>query len=328
LKIEDLTTVLRTAGEAQRLRILALCADDDLSVSELTKILGLSQPSVSRHLRSLSDTGLLQRHQEGSWAYFHFPRAGTAAEIARLLVGWMDENCPLLVRDRRRLEDIRQERATRSERYFRDNAQRWDQIRALYVEEERIEAAIGNLTDGLSIGKMLDIGTGTGRMLQLFANQVQEAVGIDLSHNMLSFARVNLSQPQFSRCSVRHSDMYSLPFDTPSFDLITLHMVLHFADRPQDVIAEAARVIMTDGHLLIVGFAPHDRQELIEKHAHLRLGVDTDEVNSWALTHDFTIIKSLTLPEGQLTVNLWLLRKNRPQRLTTDNPTQTSREVG
>ncbi len=310
MALDRIATVFRTAGEPHRLRILALCASGDLSASELTRILGLSQPSMSRHLRLLCDAGLLQRHQEGNWAFFHFPTAGTVANIAHYVVSCLDPNDSLVMRDRRRLLEIQAERAAKSQIYFRENAQRWDQIRALHVEERQVESTIRALTDGLTIRNLIDIGTGTGRMLQLFADRASEAIGIDRSPDMLSIARVNLSEPRFSHCSVRHGDMYSLPFDLPRFDLATLHMVLHFAEKPQDVIAEAARVVQANGHLLIVDFAPHSQHQLLEEHAHLRLGFDTDEVETWAKCHDLKTVHLRTLAKARLAVNLWLLRKN------------------
>ncbi len=310
MKIEELATVLKAAGETHRLRILALCANGDLSVNELTRILGLSQPGVSRHLRSLCDARLLERRQEGSHAYFHFSGSGAAGEITQHLISALDANCSLVMRDKWRLEQIHNERAAKSRRYFRDNARRWDQIRALYVEEERVESEIRKLTESVSTGSMLDIGTGTGRMLQVFADRVRAGVGIDLSHNMLSVARVNLSQPEFAHCSVRQSDMYSLPFDAPVFDLITLHMVLHFAERPQEALAEAARVLIGGGHLLIVDFAPHALHELRDTHAHLRLGFDTSEVKNWAAEQNLSTVATRALPGESLTVNVWMLRNS------------------
>ncbi len=307
--LADLVTILRAAGESNRIRILTLCADCDLSAGELTRILGQSQPSISRHLRLLCDAGLLERHQEGSWAFFHLPTSGTVAKIVRFMVEQIEDDNPLVIRDRDRLDAIKRERRARSERYFNQNAARWDQIRTMHVDEKRVEAEIRNMVSTLQVKDLLDIGTGTGRMLQLCADQVQHAIGIDLSHDMLSVARVNLSEPNFNHCIVRHADMYGLPFGSPSFDLAILHMVLHFADQPWDVIGEASRVIRSGGHLLLVDFAPHDVQELREKHEHRRLGFRNKEIASWSKSHLLKISKAQSLPSKNLTVNIWLLCK-------------------
>jgi len=257
----------------------------------------------------LCDAGLLERHREGSWAFFHVPSSGRHAELTRFLIRCLDEKDPLLARDRQRLDEIRRERAARSERYFRENAARWDQVRALHVEEDRVEAAIHDLTGPVPICDLLDIGTGTGRMLQLFADRTRDAVGIDLSQDMLAVARVNLAKPRFSHCQVRRGDMYALPFAKTGFDLVTLHMVLHFADRPQDALGEAARVLRPGGHALIVDFAPHTMTELIKDHAHLRPGFCTSDIKVWGRMHDLVIAKQHELLGTPLTVMLWMLQK-------------------
>ncbi len=307
--LDALANMLRTAGEPHRLRLLALCAQGDLSVSELTQILGISQPGVSRHLRLLCEAGLLERHQEGSWAFFHVPTSGRQADLARFLIQYLDTDDPLLTRDRQRLMAIRQDRAARSERYFRDNAARWNQVRVLHVEEDRVETAIRALTETLSVRDLLDVGTGTGRILQLLADQAEAAVGIDLSPDMLAVARVNLAKPRYAHCSVRRGNMYTLPFAAPGFDLATLHMVLHFADRPQDVLEEVARVLHPGGHVLIIDFAPHTMATLLEDHAHLRSGFRTADIEAWGYRHGLAMTTHDSLPGNPLTVMLWMLQK-------------------
>ena len=308
--LDHLVAVLRAAGEPNRLRILSLCAEGDLSVSELTRILGQSQPGVSRHLRLLCEAGLLERYQEGSWAFFHLPTGGQEADIARFLVARVDGDDPLIVRDRRRLGEIKQERAARSETYFRENAARWDQIRALHVDDAEVESVLRALVADQPIDTLLDIGTGTGRMLRVLGDRAREAIGIDRSRDMLAIARANLSDAVHGNCSVRQGDMYDLPFDAPDFDMIVLHMVLHFADRPQDVIGEAARVLRPGGCFAVVDFAPHDLEALRDEHAHHRLGFRSEEIAAWAGQHGLTATDVRTLPGDRLTVNIWMLRKD------------------
>ncbi|MBO6782334.1 MAG: ArsR family transcriptional regulator [Alphaproteobacteria bacterium] len=308
--MDDLVAVLRAAGEPNRLRILALCSDGDLSVSELTRILGQSQPGVSRHLRLLCEAGLLERHQEGSWAFFHLPATGPCADIARFLVARVDENDAMIARDRRRLAEIKQERAARSEAYFRQNAAQWDRIRALHVDEVEVEAAVRDLVGTASVEALLDVGTGTGRMLHVLADSAQVAIGVDRSRDMLAVARANLSDARFGNCSVRQGDMYDLPFDAPAFDLVVLHMVLHFADRPRDAIGEAARVTRPGGHVLVVDFAPHDMEALRDEHAHRRLGFRSEEIETWSQVHGLTVDATRSLPGERLTVTIWKLRRD------------------
>lgn len=307
--MDQVLAILRAAGEPNRLRILALCAQGDLTVSELTRILGQSQPSISRHLKLLCDAGLLERLQEGSWAFFHLASGTPTADILRSLVDEIDDADGLVARDRQRLGEIKDARASRAEAYFRQAAGSWDQIRALHVDEAVVEAAIQDLLVDETHDSLLDIGTGTGRMLQLLGNRVREAVGVDQSRDMLAVARTNLSEPQHRNCNVRQADMYQLPFNDRSFDLVILHMVLHFADEPGDAIREAARVLRPGGTFLVADFAPHTMEELRDDHAHRRLGFRTEEVGRWAADQDLETTDVRTLPGSSLNVTIWKTRR-------------------
>jgi len=307
--LDQLIAVLRAAGEPNRLRILALCAAGDLTVTELTRILGQSQPGVSRHLRLLCDAGLLERHQEGSWAFFHLPTRGQTARIARFLVEQIADDDSGVLRDRARLAEIRKERASHSDRYFRENAARWDQIRKLHVDETEVEQTLLRMLGAGPFDALLDIGTGTGRMLQVLGGIAREAIGVDQSRDMLSVARTNLDDHEHQNCSVRQADMYELPFVEKSFDLVVLHMVLHFAERPHDVLREAARVLRPGGQFLIVDFARHEMETLREAHAHRRLGFRTADINDWAAEAGLDSLEVRNLPGKQLTVRIWLLSR-------------------
>lgn len=307
--MEQILSILRAAGETTRLRILALCAQADLTVSELTRVLGQSQPGVSRHLKLLCDAGLLERYQEGSWAFFHLPASGQAGEIARLVIAELGDDDPVVTRDRQRFEAIKTERAERAEAYFRENARSWDRIRAMHVDEAVVEAAILSMIPDGPVDSLLDIGTGTGRMLQLFAGHAHEAVGVDRSRDMLAVARNGLSGERFRNCSVRQGDMYQLSCDDAAFDLILLHMVLHFADEPHEVVREAARVLRPGGEFVVVDFAPHEMEELRTDFAHRRLGFRSVEVEGWARAFGLDCEDVRLLPGDPLTVTIWRLRR-------------------
>lgn len=305
--VDQLITILRAAGESNRLRILALCAAGDITVSELTRILGQSQPGVSRHLKLLCDAGLLERHQEGNWAYFHLPTTGENARVARFLMDEIKDDDPLVQRDRRLFDDIKQDRAARADTYFRENAARWDRIRTLHVDEAEVETALCDMLGDGPADSLLDIGTGTGRMLQVLGGRVREAIGVDQSRDMLSVARSNLADMQYQNCNVRQADMYALPFADRSFDLVILHMVLHFAERPQDVVQEAARVLQPGGKFFVVDFARHEMEALRDEHAHLRLGFRNSDIQHWATRAGLDGLAHRDLPGEQLTVSIWEL---------------------
>ncbi|MFW6194972.1 MAG: ArsR/SmtB family transcription factor [Chloroflexota bacterium] len=303
--MEQLLGGLRAAGEPTRLRLLALCARAELTVTELTKVLGQSQPRVSRHLKLLCDAGLLTRFREGQWAFY---RISDDSPLARTIVELVPEDDPELSRDLERLEEIRLERAETAAQYFRENAERWDEIRSMYVPERDVERAMLDILKQEPISDLLDVGTGTGRILEIMAPHIKRGLGIDSSHEMLSMARVNLSKPGLEHCRVRHGDMYALPAQAQSMDAVVFHQVLHFTQNPQAAIAEAARVLRPGGRVMIVDFAPHSQEFLREQHAHRRLGLPHEEMEAWCERAGLTCELSAVLKGDPLTVNVWLAR--------------------
>ena len=276
-----LTATLKAAAEATRLRLLMLIAEAELTVTDLTAILRQSQPRLSRHLRLLAEAGLVQRHREGSWAFFRLGEHGGAADIARTLIARLDPNDPIIARDRERLSAVRASRAAAAQNYFRRHAAEWDRIRQLHVADAAVEAAVCAALDGVPIRSLLDLGTGTGRMLELFAGKIERGLGLDLSLDMLALAREHLDRPGFKHCSVRHGDIYDLPLPRDSFDVVIIHQVLHFLDDSGRAIREAARVLRPGGRLLVIDFAPHDMEFLRDEHAHRRLGFAAETVTQW-----------------------------------------------
>jgi ArsR family transcriptional regulator len=303
--MQTLLTALKATAEPTRLRLLALCAHADLTVSELTRILGQSQPRVSRHLKLLSDAGLLDRHREGSWAYFRLAPRGPGAELGRTLVDALPSDDPQLNLDLERLAAIKQARAAKAAAYFRENAARWDEIRSLYVDEKDVERVLLDLLPGEQIRDLLDVGTGTGRVLEHLAPHAEHAVGIDLSRDMLAVARANLDHAGLRNCELRHGDMYRLPLAPQSVDAVTLHQVLHFAESPATVIAEAARVLRPQGRLIVADFLAHEIEDLREAHAHRWLGFRSDDVQGWFRTAGLEPGDPVYLAGEPLTVVVW-----------------------
>lgn len=300
---------LRAAAEPTRLRLLLLCAQGELSVGELVGILGQSQPRVSRHLKLLCDAGLLDRFRDGAFVFYRPARRGPGAELARLLLGMIPETDPVAALDRERLAALKRARAEAASAYFRANAERWGRIRSLYVAEREVEAALTALLPAEGIADFLDVGTGTGRMLELFGPRVEHAVGVDLSREMLAVARANLERAGLGNCSLRQGDMYQLPLPSEIFDAAVFHQVLHYAEDPARAIREAGRVLKPGGRLVIVDFAPHELESLRTEHAHRRLGFADDEVVQWCEEASFDPGPIAHLPGEPLTVTLWSARR-------------------
>src|SRR5947208_1912622 len=273
LSFAGLTGSLKAAGEATRLRILALLAEAELTVSDLTEILRQSQPRLSRHLRLLVEASLVERFREGSWAFFRLGERGGPADLARVMIGRLKADDSIVVRDRERLATVRAARAAAAQNYFRRHAAQWDRIRRLHVADAAVEDAIRAALADKPIRSLLDLGTGTGRMLEPFGPEIERGLGLDLSLDMLALARARLDRAGLKHCSVRHGDIYDLALPRDSFDVVIIHQVLHFLDDSARAIAEAARVLRPGGRLLVVDFAPHDLEFLREEHAHRRLGL-------------------------------------------------------
>ena len=325
LGFSALTATLKAAAEATRLRLLMLIAEAELTVTDLTAILRQSQPRLSRHLRLLAEAGLVERHREGSWAFFRLGERGVAADIARALIARLDPNDPVIARDRERLAAVRAARTAAAQNYFRRHAAEWDRIRKLHVAEAAVEEAICTALDGAPIRSLLDLGTGTGRMLELFAAKIERGLGLDLSLDMLALAREHLDRAGLKNCSVRYGDIYDLALPRDSFDVVIIHQVLHFLDDSGRAIREAARVLRPGGRLLVIDFAPHDLEFLRDVHAHRRLGFAAETVTQWLEAAGLDFLRQQTLPpgpEGKIAVSLWL---GRDPRIAI--ATQESREV-
>ena len=304
--MELLLQGLRAAAEPTRVRLLALCAHAELTVTELTQILGQSQPRVSRHLKLLCDAGLLERHREGTWAYYRLADTSDCAHLARTLIDLVPDCDDGLARDLSRLSAIKQTRAATAAEYFRANADRWDEIRSLYVPEQEVEAALLKVIGDQPINDFLDIGTGTGRILEVFAPRINRGTGIDLSHEMLQVARAKLEQAGHRHCQVRHGDMYNLQLPVDEFDVVVLHQVLHYAEEPGAVLSEAAQTLRPGGRLLVVDFAAHDQEFLRTEHQHRWLGFEPDQVGDWCAAQGLEVRAPIELAGSRLTVLIWL----------------------
>lgn len=303
--MERLLSGLRAAAEETRLRILSLCGETELSVSELTQILGQSQPRVSRHLKLLVDAGLLERFREGAWAFYRIAETEGDAALADALLKLIPRDDPDRLRDRARLEAVRQERAQRAAEFFRQNAAQWDEIRRLHVDDSSVERALMELLPDDKGWDHLDIGTGTGRILEIVAPLTNRAVGIDLSHEMLTVARSNLARSDLGSCHVRHGDMQQLQLQAASFDVATFHLVLHYAEDPANALGEAARVLRPGGRIIVVDFAPHQETHFLSEHAHRWLGFTDSEMTGWFLEAGLVPVQTVQLSGKPLTLCLW-----------------------
>lgn len=314
--VNTVVQAAKAVADPSRVRILAILDHHELTVSELVLVLGQSQPRVSRHLKLLQDAGFLHRKAEGRSAFYRLERAGPMAPLLRTVLADIDAGDPDIAADARRLQAIRDSRDEQARSYFEAVAGSWDGMRHRHVAETEIEQALVDMLRGRHVRSLLDLGTGTGRVLEIAAPHVEAGIGVDLSRDMLAVARHKLEAAGLHHCDVRHGDLRHLSLPDGSMDMAVLHHVLHFLDDPADALAEAARTLRPGGTLVVVDFATHDEDVLRTDHQHQRLGFDTDEMEDWCSAAGLEDVTARTftpekVDEETLTVVFWTATQRR-----------------
>lgn len=311
---------LRAAGEATRLRMLKLLSEGELTVKDLTQVLAQSQPRISRHLKLLHDAGLVERYREGSWVYFRLSDPVGVGAMVRPVLDCLDDGDPVFRRDRDQVHRLIEARVQAAQDFFAEHAADWDRLRSLHVDEREVERAIREALGSEPIEQLIDLGTGTGRVLELLGDLYARGLGIDANQAMLAYARANLDRAHQRNAHVRQADLHNLPLDDGCADVVVMHQVLHFLSDPSSAIAEASRLLRPGGRLLIVDFAPHELDELRERFAHERLGFADGQIRAWCRETGLEVVLGKDLPAepakagrsggaDKLTVSLWLARR-------------------
>ncbi len=309
--MDRILAALTATADPTRLRLLALGARGAFCINDFCEILGQSQPRLSRHVRLLCESGLMERAREGANAWLTLAQ-GEAGALVRDILKRLDAEDPLLAADRRGAARVLAERAREASDTFRSKGADWDEMRALDLPAGAVEAAVLALLPA-QVGRTLDIGTGTGRLLEVLAPRVAPgSLGIDASRAMLALARVRLAQPELAHVSVRMADMYALPLRDASFDLVLLQMVLHYAETPAAVMAEAARVLSPGGTMIIVELAPHARAELRPRMGHRALGF-SDEAMTALLDAGGLASTGARSVDGPLVVKVWRCERSQEE---------------
>ena len=312
-EFDKLVKALRAAGEVTRLRLLALLASGELSVKDFTDILGQSQPRISRHLKLLSQAGLVTRNVEGAWVFYRASDTDPMGSLVRDVLAKCDKNDGVLENDRRALKTVQKLNRARADAYFAQVAQSWDALRKLHVAESAVESAILRVVGGKKIDQLLDLGTGTGRMLELLADRYSHGVGVDSSREMIAFARAKINDAKIAHAQVKLGDILAIEKDEIASDLIVIHQVLHYFADPGSVLVQTARRLKEDGRVLVVDFAPHKLEFLREEHAHQRLGLSKVQMQAWAHSAGLKITafeSHANKSKDGLVVCLWTLTKN------------------
>ncbi len=324
MTVHDLISAL---DDPTRLRLLRLLARMELAVGELAEVLDQSQPRISRHVRILTEAGLVEKRKEGSWVFLRAAgqagegqaAAGMAAAAENLLATAEDEDSDFAATcegDRKRLAAIRAAREEIAGKYFARHADEWDRLRSLHSPDGAVEAELTRLLgvsgahdDPAPLGRLLDIGTGTGRMAELYAPSADHVAAIDKSPEMLRIARARLQHLPPARLSLLQGDFLDLPFEDESFDTVLFHQVLHYAQAPERALAEAARVTRQGGRIAIVDFAAHGREDLRDEQAHARLGFTDAQMHALLTGAGFAPMADSALAGSELTVRIWTGRR-------------------
>lgn len=312
LSAKQAVDVLRAAGEPTRLRILTLLEREELAVLELCRVLDQSQPRVSRHLKLLAEAGLVERFPDGAWVFYRLAAAGRQREVIGEVLARLNPDDPGLARDRRKLDDVQAERSAAAQAYFAENAAQWDQIRSLYVSDADVEAQVLKVAGPKRFRRLVDLGSGTGRMLTLLGPHTEQALGLDLSQQMLNIARRNTAEAGLTNVELRHGDIFDTRLPDASADLVVVHQVLHYLGDPAAAVREAARVVAPEGKLVIVDFAPHKHEFLREQHQHRRLGFSDEEMGRWLAEAGLPQTEHCALPPTRadgLTVKIWAAQR-------------------
>lgn len=308
----DLLDIMRALADPTRLRIVFLALRLELSVGELVQILGQSQPRVSRHIRILNEAEILKRRKEGSWVFIQPGPVLSDGKLTPLFADVDLTHARAFQRDLLKLDEVRAARTQMAAEYFAVHAKEWDSLRSLHVADSEVEDAISSILRSAPLGSVLDIGTGTGRMMELFAADSSHFVALDNSSDMLRLARAklgNMNSASAAKVDIRMGDFNKLPFEADTFDTILFHQVLHYAQDPERVIAEAVRVLAPSGRLMIVDFAAHEREELRTVHAHARLGFADELISNAFHDNGVRLVHQRVLDGGALVVKMWVGQK-------------------
>ena len=270
---ETLILQLKALADATRMRLVALCQHGECSVSELTGVLGLSQPRVSQHLKQLCDVLLLERFRDGQRMYYRLPSNLDAA--ARQLQDLLPAGDPQFQQDMNRLRALRGEDVA-----GRESTGQGDQV------DRVIHREIVKLTVTEPLGALLDIGCGRGKLIKLLASRANRIVGVDIDADIRQLARAELLLAGIPNCSLRQGDMYRLPFGDAEFDTVILDEVLVDAERPVDVLGEARRQLKPAGRLFVVQSVSADSVGRIQK-----------SIAAWSATAGLRIAPARLVPK-------------------------------
>ena len=291
-----LLDTLKSLADESRLRMVRILSFGYFNVQELTAIMDLSQSTVSHHLKVLQREQLTRIHKEGTWSYYSLALFPDETSISKIIHGFLsraeqEESGPLkqvFLRDRIEAEKLLTLRREQSHRFFEAVAGQWKEMREeAHGNVSSMETLIENIPPGQSV---LDLGCGSGALLEMLLPRPGETIGVDYSQKMLEEAKHNL-RDRSDRLDLRLGYLEHLPLGDTSVDVAIAYMVLHHVPNPEDAIQDAFRVLKPEGVLHIVDLRKHDNEYMRERFADLWLGFDPKVVQEWATKSGFKLIE-------------------------------------
>jgi len=296
----ELLRIHKALADETRLRLCAILLRHELNVGELTGVLGMGQPRISRHLKILAEAGLLECRREGLWAFYRAAPSGPGRRFLDCQEELLAAE-PRCVQDRERAAQVLRERVAATQRFFDSVAGQWrDLSREILGDFDLADEMAARLHAGMLVA---DLGCGPGELLARLAEGARLAIGVDSSPRMLELAAARLAGR--TNVSLRLGELEHLPLREGEVQAVTLSLVLHHVSDPVAVLAEARRVLAPGGELLVAEFDRHDNEAMRERYGDARLGVDRNMLYDWLLAAGFDPRRTDAFPVNQgLTVLL------------------------
>ncbi|MBS3757102.1 MAG: ArsR family transcriptional regulator [Desulfobacterales bacterium] len=297
----------KALSDETRIRLLNILLRHELKVGELVAVLGMGQSRISRHLKILAAAGLVENLREGVWGFYYIARSGPGRRFIDA-VRYLFEADPAYEDDIREADRIIEERRLSTLRFFDHIAPRWDLFKGEILGDFDLNRAIFKNTGTHRVG--VDLGCGTGDLLEPMNRHAEKVIGVDSSPRMLEEARKQF-QNAGGNFEIRLGEIEHLPLSDGEADFVVISLVLQYMAKPAAAIAEVSRILKPGGLFVIADFGKHENSELFEKYGARWLGFSRREVEDWLTPNGFELQTVDSYPlEKALSLHIYHAIKN------------------
>lgn len=286
--------IFKALADTTRIRLFNILLRHELSVNELVSLLEMGQSRISRHLKILADSGLLNCRRNGVWAFYSVCRDEKTEKLIDAFTSLLDDESEL-TRDFSRASRIIEERGQRTKQFFNSIAHKWDLLKLDILGDFNLNAAI--LSSVKPCGCAADLGCGTGELLKYLSDYAQKAVGVDSSSSMLDEARKRFSTGE--NVELRLGELEHLPMGDGEADLAVISLALHHLSHPNEAVTESRRILSRGGNLVIAEYDRHENETLGRVYGDRWLGFTKQEVKKWLAESGFELMDVKTYPMRQ-----------------------------